>query len=200
MAIPSFPSVHTTGPVHHYVRTADASSIYYLGTAEVSPKMQVQRAYVDVINDKSGPILPHQRIDAGESAVIGVMLTDFSKSALSAVMMAGAIKGLRTGPAIGGGLSRGSLVFGQQTFELWQVFDFYGTTQATPGLEPGRYWPQVTLVAPQDEQVGTSGAKVMAVFDAQPQRVPRNGNTPGSFILARWDTDAFPADVLLPQG
>lgn len=199
MAVPSFPQVHTTGPVHHYVRTRDQSSIFYLGTAEVTPQMDTRRFYGDVFNDKAGPALPYQRLDHGEAAMIGVMLTYFSYSALSAMLKAGISLGQRNAEGVGGNLSRGSLVFGQQSFELWQVFDFYGTAQATTGLSQGRYWPQVTLANHKDETTGTSGQKLLCAFDAQPLYTPRNGSNGSAWTLVRWDSAAFPSDVLEPQ-
>ena len=197
MAVPSYPSVHTTGPVHHYVKVGGVT--YYLGTAEVTPQMETRRFYGDIFNDKGGPALPYQRLDHGEAAAIGVLLTYFSYPAYYAMLLAGSDRALRVGPGAGGDLSRGSLIFGQQTFELWQRFDFYGTNQATPGLNQGRYWPQVTLAAHKDETTGTSGQKLMLVFDAQPLETKRSGNTPGSWTLVRWDDAAFPSEVQAPQ-
>jgi nitrous oxidase accessory protein NosD len=199
MAVPSFPRVHTTGPVHHFVRVPGVSGVYYLGTAEVTPKMATRRFYSDVFNDLAGSSLPFQRLDHGEAASVAVLLTRFSYSALAVALTAGAAAGVRAGVGAGSGLSRGSLVFGQQSFELWQRFAYYNTLQGTTGLVQGRYWPQVTLSDFNDEGVGTSGYKALCVFDAQPLYTPQSSNSTGGWTLVRWDDEAFPADVQTPE-
>lgn len=206
MAVQSYPDIHVTGAVHHYVRMRSSDSIYYLGTAEITPQMQRSKNYQRVLNDWWGKTLPAQRTYDGESAIVSTLLTRFSKSAWAAILMAGSASLVVSG---GGGtetrISRGHAVFGRSDFELWQVFDFaLFPTVASYGLEIGWYWPQVTLENHDTVAAGTQAEKLLLVFDCQPKRIPQasfsavTGNECG-FVLHSNAVGNFPADVLVPQ-
>ena len=207
MAAQSFPDIHVTGAVHHYIQVRSDPNIWYLGTAEVSPQMQREKVYQRVLNDWWGKTLPAQRTYDGESAIVSVLLTRFSKAAYDRLKRAGEAS-LVTLQGFGGvetRLSRGHGVFGRSDFQLWQVYDFaLFPTVASAGLELGWYWPQVTLEDHDTLAAGTQAEKLMLVFDCQPKRIPQasfssiQGNEDG-FTLYRNDNAAFPDAVLVPQ-
>jgi hypothetical protein len=210
MAVESFPEVHVTGAVHHYVQLGNPDadqSIYYLGTAEVTPKVKRVKYGQDVFNDIAGKTLPFQRTRDGEDAVIAVLLSRFSQAAWTQILQAGAAAGRMGGvggqePGFESRWSRGGLIFGAETFKLWQVFEFglAGSPNLTVGLPLGWYWPQVELLEHNDEAMGTQAEKVLLVMHAQPLRTPYSDQSnPGGFKLYSTDSSAFPADVLTMQ-
>lgn len=207
MASQSFPDIHVTGAVHHYIQVRGDDNIWYLGTAEITPQMQRQKFAQRVLNDWWGKTLPAQRTYDGESAVVSTLLTRFSKLAYDRLKRAGEAS-LVTISGAGGTetrLSRGHAMFGRSDFQMWQVFDFaLFPTVASYGLELGWYWPQVTMENHDTVAAGTQAEKLMLVFDCQPKRIPQasfnsvSGNELG-FTLYRNDNAAFPAAVLVPQ-
>lgn len=207
MAVASFPAIHVTGPVHHYIRLpCHDSEIYYLGTAEVTPQIELQRMRKDVFNDLGGRMVPFQRTNQGQIGALAIMFNRFSKSAVALI---------RTGCSIGeSGLAfedgwetrhaRGSLVFGQTTIELWQVFDNFGTAFATPGLEIGWYWPVVDVEKLGSPTIGTEDEKLLFVATAfpywtAPASLHSVQSTDRSFQLYSKNPLLFPAAVLVPQ-
>lgn len=198
MAAASFPDVHVTGAVHHYVQVRGDSNIWYLGTAEVTPQMQRHKYRQRVLNDMWGKSLPAQKTYDGESAVVSVLLTRFSREAWDVVLRSGEAALLNPVGLAGAEtrISRGHGVFGRSDFQLWQVFDFYNfPTVASTGLEIGWYWPRVTLEDHDTVACGTQGEKLMMVFDCQPLFL---GATAGHVLYSNSPAD-FPAAVLVPQ-
>lgn len=210
MAVPSFPDYNVTGAVHHYIQTPESSSIIYLGTAEVTPKVTHKPFFKDVMNDLAGKSIPAQKTHDGEIGVIGVLLNRYSKLAYGALVDLGAARGIKA-LASGGGIetrfARGALVFGYETFKLWQVFQNATDTTGTfrqIGMEFGYYWPQVVLAQHDRDTLGTEVEKLMLVMEAYPQFQPYASNTSvgptgGQWWLYRADDDAFPTDVRVPQ-
>jgi hypothetical protein len=204
MPTASLPRYHVTGPVHHYVRSpAYPSRIYYLGTAETTPRVELRPSYRDIMNDVAGRTLPGQRTFDGEAAMVGTVLTRFSKEAYAAILSAG----VTLAPGQEGRYSRGSLVFGVKTFELWLSFEnYWNETYRTAGQTPGYYFPQAMLAAHTRDTLGTEGEKLLCAFDCQPYWLPQsslNGvsGTERSWLLYSTDDNTvdFPADVRVPQ-
>ncbi len=208
MAAQSFPDVHVTGPVHHYVRVAGSTdTIFYLGTCEVTPQMQRRLYKSDVKNDIAGNQLPFQRTFDGEAATVSTLLNRFSKDAWTEILLAGFASG--NTPLVGSESrwSRGHLVYGQSTFELWQVYDnFLNPFGASANLEIGWYWPQVELLEHNTLAAGTRDEKLLLVFDCTPYWIPQtnyytinaNANERGWILYSNAQAD-FPADVRVPQ-
>ena len=206
MAVPSFPSVNVTGPVHHYVRTLNSTNIYYLGTAEVTPQMRRRTYKTDVKNDIAANQLPFQRTYDGEAATLGVLLTRYAKLTEAAIdLRTNPLTLLQSARGRDSRWSRGSLIYGQWTFELWQVFEnFSNPVVATPGLEIGWYWPQVELLDHDQEESGTRAQKLQYVFDCTPKWTGQLSATvvaPGEreWLLYSTDPLLFPTDVQVPQ-
>lgn len=223
MAEPSFPDIQVTGPVHNYVRAMFAdendttgidSRIFYLGTCEVTPQMQRRKFKSPVKNEIAGPTLDFQRTYDGEAARVTLMLTRFSNLAWGSILLAGRARGL-LGPSGSaqagreGRWSRGAPVFGQMTFELWQVYEnspFLNPLTRFPTLEIGWYWPQVEIESHDTVKAGPQGQALLLTLDCQPWWIPQassstvnNAANERGWILYTNDPDDFPQDVLVPQ-
>ena len=75
MAVAAFPAFHVTGAIHHYVAwPAIAATPVYLGTCESSPQVAFQSFFGDWATDNSGPHLPEQRSEGGETASLAQTL------------------------------------------------------------------------------------------------------------------------------
>lgn len=199
MAAAASPAFHVTGAVHHYVRYLGISTPIFLGTCEATPAIRFQEMSKDVMNDIFGPRLPGQRVEAGEIATISAPLNRFSKSSLQAML--GVIA-----PARRTRYSRGQLVFGRNTFELWQVFENYynGLVSSYPGLEPGYYWPQVHLVAKDLPRLGNQDQLYVLNCEAHPKWIAQANATvvaagEREFQLFSSAPADFPVEVQVPQ-
>lgn len=210
MPINAFPAYHVTGAIYHWVRVKGDANFYFLGTAEVTPQMQVRRYRQDVPNDEHGKSLPGQRTRDGQAAKVAVILSRWSKWTWEKIQTSAAAVGLDFLDGSEGRWSRGGLVFGQEDFELWQVYDNalnpFGPNRATYGIELGRYWPSVMFDEDNQPQAGTQVERKMFVFDCQPKRVPQasvsvvnDAANERGWVLYSVQDAAFPADVLVPQ-
>lgn len=171
MAIASLPEFHVTGAIHHFIRTPQLEQIMYLGTAEVTPNIEHRIMRADVFNDIGGTGVPMQRTNQGQMAVIGTLLNRFSKGAIVA------LKNLSAQPVAAGQegrFSRGALVFGPSTFELWLLYEFStNPTFRSDGLELGRYYPQVDVTGINSPRLGTDVEKCLLVMEAYPYWIPQ---------------------------
>lgn len=206
MAVPSFPEVHVTGPVHHYIQ-AIGGDIWYLGTAEVTPQMQIRRYRQNAMNDVAGKTLPLQKTWDGEAAVVSVLLTNFSKYAEEELQGSGRAGGIHGAVGQETRWARGSLIYGKATFKLWQVYDnFFNPFGTSTGLEIGWYWPQVEMLQRDTVKAGSQSEGLLCVFDCTPYRIPQASpnavntaqNERGWFLYSQSAT-YFPADVQVPQ-
>lgn len=208
MPVPTFPAYHVTGAIHHWVRRL-GGAILYLGTAEITPQMQLRRYYQKVPNDEAGKTLPGQMTRDGHAATVAVSMSRWSKNTWDQMAISGIEAGLDFDIGQEGRFSRGGLVFGQDTVELWQVYENSLNPfldRGTFSVELGRYWPQVVISEDNQPQAGTQVERKLFVFDCQPRRVTQASfsavnaavNERG-WILFRVDDAAFPADVLVPQ-
>lgn len=203
----SFPAFHTTGAVHNYVRVGGFNGatgnpgtrptplgeIWYLGTCETQPVLSIDRKSVPIFNDVGGRSIPVQKTYDGEVGTIGLMLSRFSQAAYGVLQAPSAT----TEPEIGKEtfLSRGSLLYGKRTFELWQWFSFFGSDAATPGMQCGFYWPQVELVKHNPEKWGTEGQVLLIQGEATPRFFPKNVSLPSRWITRSQNLADFPTEV-----
>lgn len=208
MAVPSFPSVNVTGPVHTYLQAAGSTDIWLLGQCEVTPQIQTRVYKGDVKNTIASSTLPFQRTSQGEAATVSCLLTRFSQLAYQ-VMLESDSTGANLIPVQGQETrwNRGSLIFGQKSFQVWQVFDSFF---APPGVDVGEnlpigyYWPQVEVLDHDIVAAGTLDEKLMIVFDATPLWIPYGASTTwaagsGGWVLYTQDPAAFPTEVQVPQ-
>jgi hypothetical protein len=207
MALPSFPSINVSGVVHHYVRITSvggSQEIYALGQAEVTPQMTRLKHKQRVMNDIAGKTLPFQKTYDGEDARVSVLLSRFSNLAWGAL--------LEQDESLGGLIpiagqesrwARGSLVYGQTSFELWQVYDnFFAPAGVDVGenLEIGWYWPQVEIVEHDTIAAGTQAEKLMLVFECTAYWIDYEDTSgdygpPGGWLLYSNNPAFFPAAV-----
>lgn len=85
----TFPDIHLTGAVHHWVQAHWMTEPYYLGTAEISPQVQMRQYYSESHAASAGSILAYQRIYEGQAATVTVIFTRWSKFAEFGVMVNG---------------------------------------------------------------------------------------------------------------
>jgi hypothetical protein len=207
MAAPAYPEFHVTGPVHHYVQFpatsfGSASAPLYLGTAEVTPKAEERSEFEEVFNDIGGSKVGMQKTEQGEVVVIGVLLNRFSKGTLETLKSLGS-----AAPGFRPRASRGSLVYGRNSFKLWQVYENYFVPgYASTGLEIGYYYPQVVKLMANRERTGTADEKLMLVLECSPYWIPQANATTVSGDERAWltysssdDTTTFPNAVRVPQ-
>lgn len=203
MAVVTFPAFHVTGPVHHYVKQGAAvpsntNPILYLGTAEVQPRIKIDHARKPIMNDIAGTTLPAQKKDDGQIASLAVLLNYFSQSTVQAVRVFGRQ----------GRFSRGSLVYGVSTFQVWQVFEnALGNLGLYPNLPIGYFWPQVDWMSLEDGP-GNQDQKILCQWEASnlftPQaqtNIVNNVVGPGEreWVLYSQNPNDFPPEVRVPQ-
>jgi hypothetical protein len=219
----SYPQFHVTGPVHHFVRTgafgttgSDTSAtpsskpIWYLGTCETTPILRINRYSRPIFNDIGGRSVPMQETHDGHDADIGLLLTRFSQKAYQ-ILQAYPATGTNTAvtdpefqPGVETLLSRGALVYGPRTFELWQFFSYYGSAaqQLNSNMPIGYYWPQVKLGQHALEAAGSEGEKLLLTCKGTPRWVTpaATGTTGvtgagGRFVLYSQSPSDFPAET-----
>lgn len=202
MADPTYPAYHVTGPVHHYVRLPGDALPYYLGTCETQPRVAITHVRRPIMNDVAGPDIPAQKKDGGHGATLSVLLNRFSQGTFAYLRPAG----------LQGRFSRGQLIYGVKTFELWQVFENYldATVRAQyPDLPIGYYWPQVDWTETED-MPGNIDQKVLCQWEASAQwtglangvgLANANQVVAGNrrWLLYSQNVADFPAAVLVPQ-
>jgi hypothetical protein len=207
-AVPSFPDVHVTGPVQTFIRatTSYNDGIFFLGTCEVTPQMQRRKYKANVPNEIAGSgSLPFQKTYDGEAATLALALSRFSKTAWGTLLEAGAADGFIPVAGSEGRWARGTPVYGEMTFEVWQVFEnFFNPAGATENLEIGWYWPQVELVNHDTVKAGAQNEVLMLVLDCTPYWIPQADPTRVTGDERTWflysnDPDDFPDDVTVPQ-
>ena len=216
MAVPSFPDVHVTGVVHHYIQI-NGGQLWFLGNAEVTPQMQVRRYTSKTMNDRAGRTLPQQKHWDGEAATVSVLLTYFSKFAEQELQQSGKAAGIQVQPGEESRWARGAAVYGNATFKLWQIYDnFFNPNGSSDGLEIGWFWPQVELLQRDTVKVGAQGEGLLLVFDCTPYLIPQashasvnaQANERGWALFTQVSTDAwagnpeglaFPSGVQVPQ-
>jgi hypothetical protein len=210
----SNPAIHVTGPIHHFIRTpahnrysgSTTTKIYYLGTCETQPQTKIARMTEDVFNDIGGRKIPFQQLFQGEIGVVGTLLTRFSKLAYSELRKAGGVDGAGTGAA-GAGVgyeskySRGGLIFGQYSVEMWQLYEYGAASNPnlTTGMPVGRYWPNATLGAHELVDSGTGTEKLLLVMNCYPLWLGTGGvgDKNRAFSLYSEASADFPADVVV---
>lgn len=155
--------VRVTGPNHIYINFA-SGGLQYLGTCETVPEFEEVPAYDDVMNAISGSVYPIDVTYQGLELILTIKnLTRYDETVFA---------GFRTSPfpAVAGTngaetlLTRGSLIYGRNTYQLIVQNPFFGTANAVAGDVPGyRFlWAQYAGGTPQVG--GTTENKYTAIF------------------------------------
>ena len=209
----SYPAIHTTGPIHHYIRasgTYGTGDIWYLGTCETQPVLRINRYSKAVFNDIAGRSVPIQETHDGHDADLGLALSRFSQLAyLQLQKYSDSNNSVYEANGDETFLSRGSLVYGARTFELWQWFSFYNTVAAQNSMPCGYYFPQCKLVAHNPEKWGSEGEVLMLTAKATPRWIvpvasgvnasTASVNTGGVFRTYTQNVSFFPSSVQLAR-
>lgn len=179
-----------------------ANTIYYLGTAEVSPQLRIEPVYEPVINDVGSDAAPTDLIYKGTgNAVLVADINRFQYAIYRAMANrprhAGAPHQYGETPLDVAALVNQSN-FGCG-FDLWIYHSYFGTVNATNDLPPGYFFPQnVVLAGPDDLNMGARVQKIRMVWRVQRKYIPSTRSflfyqqTPSLF-------DALPA-IIQAQG
>lgn len=208
----SYPDINVTGPIHWFMRTpahsnysggSVATKIWYLGTCETKPQSQITKYTLDVFNDLGGRKVPFQKIVQGESGVLGLALNRYSIPAYDALCTAGGLDS--TDGSLGKGsetsLSRGSLVFGKTSVELWGLNTFYRTTNDPYSVvKKGRYYTCACLEMHEKVKQGTEEDLMLLAFSVQNRWQGLSGGVSNLGFRAYYegnDAAFWPTDVSL---
>lgn len=178
---------YVTGPVHHYcVFPYNPTQAFYLGTAQIAPKVRIRRALKPVFNDLGGQLLPFERILQGEEAQIITPLNRYNESVyrlISAFPRMTGIRG-RQGPLDTGVKMQGNGCF----FSLILQFPFAGTANdvpvATEQLPPVYRFPVCQSEQDEFTTMGTDAFEKMLAITAARFFTPASGGSgiAGGFI------------------
>lgn len=149
----------TPGPIEHFVKFRGGTTAY-LGTAVLAPEIERRPAYINVQNDLGGRSVPFQKVYDGAQHIITTTLNRFDWDVYALLSEDDVDIGFDSGT------QRGSLVLGDQDFELVLVNSFSGSASLSSAYPPGRrYWSCILLGA-RESTVGTRVTEVSLVFEA----------------------------------
>lgn len=151
-----------------YIRVAGPQQIYviaggttcYLGTTEIAPTFEERPRYIGILNAIAGQSLPMQEFYQGTDLVVNCLFTRYDEAVATLIRTAprSSTMGLETG------LSRGTGAYGNSTFQLVIVNQFYGTVNAVPGDLPGYLFYYAKYEGGTPSPNGTVGNKYGMVF------------------------------------
>ncbi|VTR92148.1 unnamed protein product [Gemmata massiliana] len=147
------------GPIEHYVKFRSGGT-FYLGTATLAPEIERRPAFTNITNDLGGRVLPFQKIFEGSQHVITTTLGRFDWN----------VYALLSENDVGGGVDektdRGSLVLGNDDFELVLVNSYAGTGVISNTYPVGRRYFSCVLLGSRESTVGTRVTEVSLVIEA----------------------------------
>lgn len=193
-------NIFTPGPIFHYVRFRNASTIHFLGTAVAAPEQDGEKFKIPVMNDLGGRSVPFQLIQDGEIWNVTTTLNRFD------LLVARAVRSLESGraptvPPAAGVLgsetsqARGTLNIGVSDFELFLVNGYAGTpaagTAGTAAAELNRVrgFASCNLRRYKESTVGTRVLEVAMAIECQNMFTPTGAN-PFGFVLYQEGTVA----------
>ncbi len=178
---------HVTGPNFVFLNFPTLSStVFFLGTCQVAPRMRINRAYKPVMNDLGGQLLPFERISQGQEGQLIMQLNRFDQAVYAK---------LADTPRFNAVLPRGSdgfLDIGAKVHDngcYCQViiqFPFAGTINSPGGDAMPTVYRFVQCIPEQDDfdVLGTDAEDVMIAITATRQYQPLSvsGAYAGGFI------------------
>lgn len=187
-------SIYVTGPVHIYVSLPTnvvansstgapsaltyPSSIYYLGTGETAPTIQIAPMYEPVMNDIGGVQAPIDYTYQGKVGQASCTLTRWNEAVIAAL----------DSFAAGGGDARGTdgataigsaMLFEGGTFCTWFAFPYYTKNYGTTMGMPAGYRALACRLIPWQIAPGTRAKK--RLFSIEMDRVYKPAD--GKFYL-----------------
>jgi hypothetical protein len=186
---------HCTGPVHLFAGFyphGDPRYSQYLGTCESCPKSNTTFAWRPIFTSIGGRDAPTDKQTAGCREFIILDLNRFCEKTLDNILTTPGLENRFTSkvPGTTKRLGRGQfLVADNAGFQLWLIFSFYGTQNATayPDLPPGLWFPFCSVTSAFVDRQGTQNRRVQLLIEAQEGRDKKTGD----WILSSTDIARF---------
>lgn len=155
-----------TGPGFIYVGVGSAYAPVLLGTAEVSPRIEIQPAVVPYFNNIAGPNVPMDLVDVGQQAFVFCDMNRLESSVMAKVQSRPNFGGTRGTQAAG---AMGSFaIYEGYTYPLWVQFP-YSAKSAMSDMEAGYHFFNAYMVGPDRlESIGMTPLKRMCVWHCLP--------------------------------
>ena len=162
---------HVTGPVHTFVRFRGASQFLYLGTAQISPEVDGDPAYLPVINSMKSVSKPMQKIYDGESHAVTALLNRFDFAVWRRCRDPQSHSATLADYGIDAATEIGSLVMGTGDFELAFTHGFFNTSAAgAADITQGRLYFSSVVGNYRELNTGTREHAVAVRFDCESAR------------------------------
>lgn len=180
----------------------NAGAYYYLGTAEVSPRLIIEPQYEPVINDVGSDRAGTDMIYKGTgNAVLMADINRFQYPVWEAMLN----RPRHTGaPNVYGETLLDVAALVNQSnfgcgFELWVYHSYFGTANDTGDLIRGYYFPgNCVLAGPDDVEMGARVQKVRMLWRVQRRYIPSTGSF--EFYYTNHPTFADLGAVIAAQG
>lgn len=168
---------HTTGPVHAMVRFRGATPFFYLGTAQISPEVDGDPAYLPVINSMKSVSKPFQKIYDGRSDAVTVLFNRFDFAVMRRVLDPQSHSNATADHGSDSAIETGSLVMGTGDFELALLNGFHGTAASgAADLVQGRLYFSAVAGNHREFNAGTREHSIAVRFDCDSARDAVSGD------------------------
>lgn len=155
---------HVTGPQEIAVRFRGQAQGSYLGTAVTAPEIDLNFATINVMNDLGGRSVPFQKVFDGEQHVLSAVLNRVDMTVLKQIRdLTHNVSNL----GYEGQIERGTLMIGNNDFELQFNNVFYGQSAAPAQSDTpaGRRYASAILLAAKESTVGTRVQEIALQFE-----------------------------------
>lgn len=155
--------LYSTGPAHTFVQKG-TNPPAYLGTAKISPVIEVKPSWEPVYNDLSGKV-PMDMAFMGEEAMTQVELTRWNNNIYYQLAARPQSFSTQEAPGLNGPLDIGSLMLTEGlNFTFYVLFPFF-RKKAYASLPAGYRFPGSYLVGPdKHQQMGTHPKELFLLF------------------------------------
>lgn len=160
--------LHSFGPVHHFVRFRGEALGLYLGTAEVSPRVDVTPYTLGVMNDLAGRQTAYQDVDDGEEHAVASVLNNVDIAVFKRVRDRVDHLADPNTHGFDDRHRRGSMVRGYGDFQLILIYEFTGVLPAHPqadvDMQQGRIYASCPFVAYREDASKTRITEYACTF------------------------------------
>lgn len=158
------------GPIHHYVRFRGATPFLYLGTAEVSPLVDINHSYLPVVNDLYSRTNSLDDVYDGSEHLVTTNLNRFDLAVWRRCRDPQSHSATLADHGIDAAVEVGSRTRGIGDFELVLINGFFGTSAATADLSQGRLYYSSMVGNAREDAAGTRVLSVAVRFDCKAAR------------------------------
>ena len=179
-----------TGPAHLFCGLGSGGAAEYLGTAEVTPRIENDPQYMPLWNDIGATRIPTDICYQGEQAYVSADITRWNESTYAKLAAHPRPNGTR-GTNVGGDLGTLLLLEGF-TFTLWIQFP-YSALKAAYSTQPlGYRYANAYVLGPDVlEPLGTQPRKNRIIWHCLRLLAPSTNNSIAAFLYDN-DTTGLP--------